>query len=61
MPNQRHRKKKGGANKSKKLQAMRAKEVAAKPTLAPTPTGKLSGRMSKFERTLDRPGGLKRA
>jgi hypothetical protein len=61
MPNQKSRKKKDGANKSKKLQAMRTKEAAAKPTVGRTETGKLSGRHSKFERTQDRPGAMRRA
>jgi hypothetical protein len=61
MPNQKSRRKKDGANKTKKLQAMRAKETAAKPTIGRTATGKLSGRDSKFERTRDRPGALNRA
>jgi hypothetical protein len=61
MPNQKSRKKKGGANKSKKLQAMRAKEAASKPRVARTATGKLSGRQSKFERIQDRPGATARA
>ena len=61
MPNQRSRKKKDGANKNKKLRAMRAKEAASKPRVARTATGKLSGRNSKFERTQDRPGAMDRA
>ena len=61
MPNQKTRKKKDGTNKSKKLQAMKAKEAAAKPASPRTATGKLSGRRSKFERTQDRPGGMSRA
>ena len=61
MPNQKSRKKKDGANKNKKLQAMRSKEAAAKPRTARTATGKLSGRKSKFDRTQDRPGAMARA
>jgi hypothetical protein len=61
MPNQKSRKKKDGRNKSKKLQAMKAKEANAKPQAPVTATGKLSGRDSKFERTQDRPGGMNRA
>ena len=61
MPNQKSRKKKDGVNKNKKLRAMRAKEALAKPKVARTATGKLSGRNSKFERTQDRPGSMSRA
>ena len=61
MPNQRQRKKKAGANKIKKVQAMRAKEAMAKPPDKPTATGKWGGQTSKFERLQDRPGRLQRA
>ena len=61
MPNQKSRKKKDGANKSKKLQAMRTKEAKAKPAPKPSATGKETGMKSKFERGQDRPGGMSRA
>ncbi len=61
MPNQKQRKKKDGANKIKKMQAMRAKEALAKPAKKPTATGKQQGPRSKFERTQDRPGAFQRA
>jgi hypothetical protein len=61
MPNQKHRKKKGGVNKNKKMQAMRAKEAQAKPAQKPTATGKQPGQTSKFEMLQDRPGALRRA
>jgi len=61
MPNQKHRKKKNGANKNKKLKAMRAKEALAKPPSKPTATGKRPGQTSKFELLQDRPGALRRA
>ena len=61
MPNQKSRKKKAGVNKIKKLQAMRAKESAAKPPQRPSATGKGIGETSKFETVQLRPGGLKRA
>jgi len=61
MPNQKQRKKKDGANKNKKMQAMRAKEAKARPADKPSATGKRSGLRSKFERTQDRPGALQRA
>jgi hypothetical protein len=60
MPNRKQRKKKDGANKSKKIKAMRTKEALAKPAPKPTATGK-PGQTSKFERLQDRPGHLKRA
>jgi hypothetical protein len=61
MPNQGQRKKKDGANKNKKMQAMRAKEAQAKPAAKPTSTGKLPGQTSKFDMLQDRPGSLRRA
>jgi hypothetical protein len=61
MPNQRQRKKKNGVNKSKKMQAMRAKEALAKPAPKPSATGKQSGQTSKRDSVKDRPGALKRA
>ena len=61
MPNQHQRKKKDGANKNKKSQAMRAKEAMAKPAAKLTATGKQTGVRSKFERTQDRPGAMQRA
>jgi len=61
MPNQHQRKKKDGANKNKKTQAMRAKEAQARPADKPTATGKQSGARSKFERGQDRPGAMHRA
>ena len=61
MPNQKQRKKKAGENKIKKLQALRAKESAAKPAPKPSATGKGIGETSKLERLQDRPGALKRA
>ena len=61
MPNQKQRKKKHGFNKSKKVQAMRAKEASARPADKPTATGKRPGQTSKFERAHDRPGGFPRA
>jgi hypothetical protein len=61
MPNQKSRLKKAGANKIKKLQAMRAKEAMAKPPAKPTATGKKPGQTSKFELLQDRPGALRRA
>jgi hypothetical protein len=61
MPNQKGRKKKDGSNKTKKLQAMRTKEAAAKPAPKPTATGKKTGMKSKFEREQERPGGFSRA
>ena len=60
MPNQKQRKKKQGSNKSKKVQAMRAKEALAKPADKPTATGK-PGQTSKFEILQDRPGAFRRA
>ncbi|PYS56252.1 MAG: hypothetical protein DMG13_00460 [Acidobacteria bacterium] len=60
MPNHKQRKKKDGLNKTKKLQAMRAKEARAKPAPKPTATGK-PGQTSKFELVQDRPGALRRA
>ena len=61
MPNQKQRKKKDGANKSKKMQAMRAKEAEARPADKPTATGKWPGQTSKFEIVQDRPGNFRRA
>jgi hypothetical protein len=61
MPNQKQRKKKDGTNKSKKMQAMRAKEAEARPGDKPTATGKWPGQTSKFEMVQDRPGKLQRA
>jgi len=61
MPNQKQRKKKQGTNKSKKVQAMRAKEARAKPAEKPTATGKRPGQTSKFETVQDRPGAFRRA
>jgi len=61
MPNQKTRRKKAGANKNKKLQAMRAKEMMAKPASKPTATGKRPGQTSKFELLQDRPGAMRRA
>jgi hypothetical protein len=61
MPNQKQRKKKRGTNKSKKVQAMRAKEARAKPAEKPTATGKRPGQTSKFETVQDRPGAFRRA
>jgi len=61
MPNQKQRKKKQGTNKSKKVQAMRAKEARAKPAKKPTATGKRPGQTSKFETVQDRPGAFRRA
>jgi hypothetical protein len=61
MPNQKNRKKKDGANKNKKLQAMRAKEMMAKPAAKPTATGKRPGQTSKFGLPNDRPGAMHRA
>lgn len=61
MPNQKQRKKKNGANKTKKMHAMRAKEALAKPAEKPTATGKWPGQTSKFEMLQDRPGALRRA
>ena len=61
MPNQKSRKKKAGVNKINKLQAMRAKESAAKPPQKPSATGKGIGEKSKFEMVQERPGALKRA
>jgi hypothetical protein len=60
MPNQHGRKKKAGANKIKKLQAMRAKESMARPPDRPSATGKGIGERSKFETFYERPGALKR-
>ena len=60
MPNHKQRKKKDGANKSKKLKAMRAKEAAAKPAPKRSATGK-PGQTSKFELPQDRPGAFRRA
>jgi len=60
MPNHKQRKKKDGANKSKKVKAMRAKEAAAKPAPKRSATGK-PGQTSKFELLQDRPGALRRA
>ena len=60
MPNQKSRKKKAGANKNKKLQAMRAKEMKTKPLSKPTATGKRPGQTSKFELLQDRPGATRR-
>src|SRR5215468_10481448 len=59
MPNQKQRKKKQGTNKSKKVQAMRAKEARAKPAEKPTATGKRPGQTSKFETVQDRPGAFR--
>jgi hypothetical protein len=61
MPNQKNRRKKDGANKNKKMQAMRAKEMKAKPPSKPTATGKRPGETSKFELLQDRPGATRRA
>jgi hypothetical protein len=61
MPNQKNRKKKDGANKNKKMQAMRAKEMMAKPAAKPTATGKKPGQTSKFDLLKDRPGAMRRA
>ncbi len=61
MPNQKHRKKKDGVNKSKKIQAMRAKEAGARPMPRPRATGKRPGETSKFDVVKDRPGGMQRA
>jgi len=61
MPNQGNRKKKDGANKNKKMKAMRTKEALAKPSPKPTATGKRPGQTSKFELLQDRPGGMRRA
>jgi NADH:ubiquinone oxidoreductase subunit len=61
MPNQKQRKKKDGANKNKKLQAMRTKEALARPGDRPTATGKWPGQESKFEMLQDRPGNMRRA
>ena len=61
MPNQKGRKKKAGANKNKKMQAMRAKEMMAKPAPKPSATGKRPGQTSKFELLNDRPGTMRRA
>jgi hypothetical protein len=61
MPNQKHRKKKDGANKSKKIQAMRAKEALARPADKPTATGKRPGQTSKRNRPQDRIGAFKQA
>ena len=61
MPNQKQRKKKDGANKIKKRQAMRAKEAAAKPPGKPSATGKSAGLRSKRESVQERPGAMKRA
>src|SRR5215510_2951824 len=61
MPNQKQRKKKQGSNKSKKVQAMRAKEALAKPADKPTATGKRPGQTSKFEILQYRPGAFRRA
>jgi hypothetical protein len=59
MPNQKNRRKKDGANKNKKMQAMRAKEMRAKPSSKPTATGKRPGETSKFELLQDRPGATR--
>jgi hypothetical protein len=61
MPNQKNRRKKAGANKNKKLQAMRAKEMMAKTPSKPTATGKTAGQTSKFELLQDRPSAMRRA
>ena len=61
MPNQKQHKKKDGANKNKKMQAMRVKEAQAKPAAKPTATGKRPGQTSKFETVQDRAGALRRA
>ena len=61
MPNHKQRKKKAGANKNKKMQAMRAKEAMAKPADKPTATGKRPGETSKFDTVKDRPGAFQRA
>jgi len=61
MPNQKQRKKKAGANKSKKTQAMRAKEALAKPADRPSATGKRPGQPSKRDSVKDRPGAMQRA
>jgi hypothetical protein len=60
MPNQKQRLKKGGANKSKKVRAMRAKEAAAKPAPRPSATGK-GPQTSKRQTVQDRPGAISRA
>lgn len=60
MPNQKNRLKKDGANKGKKMQAMRAKEAMGKPEPKPTATGK-PGQTSKFDIVKDRPGTRNRA
>jgi hypothetical protein len=60
MPNQKQRKKKAGANKNKKTQAMRAKEALARPADKPTATGK-PGQTSKPKLRKDRPGAFSRA
>jgi hypothetical protein len=61
MPNQKQRKKKDGANKSKKVQAMRAKEALAKPADKPSATGKRPGEKLKRDTVKDRPGAFSRA
>jgi hypothetical protein len=61
MPNQKQRRKKDGVNKSKKVQAMRAKEALAKPRAIPSATGKGMMQTSKRDKVKDRPGVLKRA
>jgi len=61
MPNQGNRKKKDGVNKSKKRQAMRAKEQLAQPSKKPSATGQGIGERSKEQRLQDRPGHLSRA
>lgn len=61
MPNQKQRKKKAGANKNKKMQAMRAKEAMAKPPDKPSATGKRPGETSKFDSAKDRTGAFHRA
>ena len=61
MPNQKQRKKKNGVNKSKKTQAMRAKEAMAKPAQPPSATGKGIREKSKPKETHDRTRALNRA
>jgi hypothetical protein len=61
MPNQKERKKKDGANKTKKLQAMREKERMAKPRAKPSATGQGIGERSKDQTVQDRPGNTSRA
>jgi len=60
MPNQKKRLKKDGTNKTKKVQAMRAKESAAKSERPRSATGK-GPQTSKRDTVKDRRGAMNRA